>query len=127
MKITIITGMSGAGRSQAIKALEDAGYYCIDNMPPALMPKFMELVEYNTEKIEKVAFVADIRGRRFFDASVAYAGEVNASRLLLGVYAQNHAAIGFYQRMGFAQVGTRTFHVGSRYYDDWIMGLSLNS
>lgn len=68
MKITIITGMSGAGRSQAIKALEDAGYYCIDNMPPALMPKFMELVEYNTEKIEKVAFVADIRGRRFFDA-----------------------------------------------------------
>lgn len=66
-------------------------------------------------------------GRRFFDASVAYAGEVNASRLLLGVYAQNHAAIGFYQRMGFAQVGTRTFHVGSRYYDDWIMGLSLNS
>ena len=66
-------------------------------------------------------------GRRFFDASVAYAGEVNASRLLLGVYAQNHAAIGFYQHMGFAQVGTRTFHVGSRYYDDWIMGLSLNS
>lgn len=68
MKIIIITGMSGAGRSQAIKALEDAGYYCIDNMPPALMPKFMELVEYNIEKIEKVAFVADIRGRRFFDA-----------------------------------------------------------
>ncbi len=67
MKIVVITGMSGAGRSQAMKAFEDAGYYCIDNMPLALMPKFVELVENNTENIEKVALVADIRGRRFFD------------------------------------------------------------
>ncbi len=67
MKIVVITGMSGAGRSQAMKIFEDAGYYCIDNMPLALMPKFVELVENNTENIEKVALVADIRGRRFFD------------------------------------------------------------
>lgn len=67
MKIVVITGMSGAGRSQAMKAFEDAGYYCIDNMPLALMPKFVELVENNTENIEKVALVTDIRGRRFFD------------------------------------------------------------
>lgn len=67
MKIVVITGMSGAGRSQAMKAFEDAGYYCIDNMPLALMPKFVELVEHNTENIEKVALVTDIRGRRFFD------------------------------------------------------------
>lgn len=67
MKIVVITGMSGAGRSQAMKAFEDAGYYCIDNMPLALMPKFVELVENNTENIERVALVTDIRGRRFFD------------------------------------------------------------
>lgn len=67
MKIVVITGMSGAGRSQAMKAFEDAGYYCIDNMPLVLMPKFVELVENNTENIERVALVTDIRGRRFFD------------------------------------------------------------
>ena len=55
MKIVVITGMSGAGRSQAMKAFEDAGYYCIDNMPLALMPTFVELVDNNTENIEKIA------------------------------------------------------------------------
>lgn len=64
-------------------------------------------------------------GRRFVEEAIAHARAVNARRLLLGVYAQNHSAIGFYERMGFKKVGTRTFNVGSRHYDDWILACSL--
>ena len=57
--------MSGAGKTQASKCLEDIGYYCIDNMPPALIKNFVDI---NTNKdINKVAFVIDIRGGEFFD------------------------------------------------------------
>lgn len=96
MNIIIITGMSGAGRSQAMKAFEDAGYYCIDNMPPALMVKFTELVEHNTEQIEKVAFVADIRGRRFFDAlekSIDQLKQADPEMKILFLEASNAALI----------------------------------
>ena len=64
-------------------------------------------------------------GKRFIDEAVTHAGERGATRLLLGVYAKNHAAIGFYERSGFATVGKRTFHVGGYDYDDFIMGRSL--
>ncbi len=67
MKITIITGLSGAGKSQAVKALEDSGYYCVDNIPPILVPKFAELCRNSTEGIDKLGLVMDIRGGRFFD------------------------------------------------------------
>lgn len=67
MKITIVTGLSGAGKSQAVKALEDLGYYCVDNIPPVLVPKFAELCRSNTEGIDKLGLVMDIRGGRFFD------------------------------------------------------------
>jgi diamine N-acetyltransferase len=50
-----------------------------------------------------------------------------AKRLLLGVYAQNEPAIGFYERLGFNKLGTRKFNVGGQEYDDYIMGLSLNT
>lgn len=67
MKITIVTGLSGAGKSQAVKALEDSGYYCVDNIPPVLVPKFAELCRNSTEGIDKLGLVMDIRGGRFFD------------------------------------------------------------
>lgn len=67
MEFVIITGMSGAGKSQAMKAMEDIGYYCMDNLPPALLPKFAQLCHESKRKIEKVAIVADIRGGIFFD------------------------------------------------------------
>jgi len=66
MKTIIITGLSGAGKTQAIDCLEDMGYYCIDNMPPSLMKNFMELVDTDSE-IDKVAFVVDVRSRQFFE------------------------------------------------------------
>ncbi|MBZ2175908.1 RNase adapter RapZ [Schnuerera sp. xch1] len=67
MEFVIITGMSGAGKSQAMKAMEDTGYYCMDNLPPALLPKFAELCHQSKRNIEKVAIVADIRGGIFFE------------------------------------------------------------
>ncbi len=67
VEILIITGMSGAGKSQAANTLEDLGWYCIDNMPARLIVKFAELYRAASEKIEKVAFVMDIRGEAEFD------------------------------------------------------------
>src|SRR5690625_4760337 len=67
-KFVIITGMSGAGKTVAVQSFEDLGYYCVDNLPPTLLPKFLELVKESTNNIEKIALVIDLRGREFFDA-----------------------------------------------------------
>lgn len=66
MQTVIITGLSGAGKSQAVEGLEDLGYYCIDNMPPALIADFINLAMTPESGIEKAAFVVDIRGREIF-------------------------------------------------------------
>lgn len=67
-KLIIITGMSGAGKTVAVQSFEDLGYYCVDNLPPTLIPKFLELMKDSTNNIRKVALVIDLRGREFFDA-----------------------------------------------------------
>ena len=67
MDFVIITGLSGAGKSRAIDTLEDIGFYCVDNMPPSLIPKFAELCFQSEGKVERVAIVTDIRGGDFFD------------------------------------------------------------
>ena len=67
MEAVIVTGLSGAGKSQAANCLEDLGYYCIDNMPPSLIKNFMMLAINQKSSIEKAAFVIDIRGGEFFD------------------------------------------------------------
>lgn len=67
MEVLVITGMSGAGKSQAMKTMEDMGYYCMDNLPPALLSKFAELVYESKKSIDKVAVVVDIRGGEFFN------------------------------------------------------------
>lgn len=64
MRFVIVTGMSGAGKSQAVKCLEDMNFYCVDNMPPVLMPKFAEICM--TGMITNAAVVADIRGGEMF-------------------------------------------------------------
>lgn len=63
----IITGLSGAGKTQASRCFEDLGYYCIDNLPPTLLPQFVELCKASP-KIQNLALVIDIRGRDFFPA-----------------------------------------------------------
>lgn len=65
MEFLIVTGLSGAGKSQAINSLEDQGYYCIDNMPLALMKNFVDLSLANGSNIDKAAFVVDVRGAKF--------------------------------------------------------------
>jgi UPF0042 nucleotide-binding protein len=67
MDVIIVTGLSGAGKSQAINCIEDLGYYCIDNIPPALIKDFMDLIMRDRVMIDKAAFVVDIRGGEFFD------------------------------------------------------------
>lgn len=65
-QIVIITGMSGAGKTVAIQSFEDLGYFCVDNMPPKLIPTFIQLANTN-RSIEKIALVVDLRSREFFD------------------------------------------------------------
>lgn len=67
MEVVIITGLSGAGKTKAADWFEDKGYYCIDNMPPALIKNFIDLAMAGNRKIDKAAFVVDIRGGEFFD------------------------------------------------------------
>lgn len=61
MRFVIVTGMSGAGKSQAIETLEDMGFFCIDNLPPQLIVKFADLVYHSSEKMKNTALVCDIR------------------------------------------------------------------
>lgn len=68
INLLIITGMSGAGKTVAVQSLEDLGYFCVDNLPPVLIPKFAELVQQSGGSIERVALVIDLRGRGFFES-----------------------------------------------------------
>lgn len=63
----IITGMSGAGKTQVMRTLEDLDYFCVDNLPPTFIPKFMELCLQNQTKGLQLALVVDIRGGKFFE------------------------------------------------------------
>jgi UPF0042 nucleotide-binding protein len=67
-KIIIISGLSGSGKSTAIGALEDTGFYCVDNMPIDLLPKFLELPLYRDTEIKGLAFVMDIREKGFLNS-----------------------------------------------------------
>ena len=67
MKVVIVTGLSGAGKTNAIDWFEDQGYYCVDNMPPSLIVDFIGLAMTSKRKMQKAAFVVDIRGGEFFD------------------------------------------------------------
>ncbi|CEE02709.1 hypothetical protein B4064_1360 [Caldibacillus thermoamylovorans] len=67
LQIVIITGMSGAGKTVAIQSFEDLGFFCVDNLPPSLLPKFLELMRESKNKMNKVALVMDLRGREFFE------------------------------------------------------------
>src|SRR5690625_853003 len=75
--VVIITGMSGAGKTVAMHSFEDLGYFCIDNLPPALLPKFVELIEESQGKMNKVALVMDLRGLDFFDSLLGAIEELN--------------------------------------------------
>ena len=66
MELTIITGMSGAGKSKAMGAFEDAGWFCVDNLPPGLLPAFADLVLLEGSRVERAAVACDVRGGVWF-------------------------------------------------------------
>lgn len=66
-RIIIVTGMSGSGKTQVCRCLEDLGYFCVDNLPPIFIPKFIELCSHASSHVNKVVFVVDTRSREFFD------------------------------------------------------------
>ena len=66
-RFVIITGMSGAGKTNFMQKLEDMGYYCVDNLPPTLIPRFVELWRTTPGNEKRAAFGVDIRSWRYFD------------------------------------------------------------
>ena len=65
LKFVIITGLSGAGKTLAMRVFEDHGYFCVDNLPPAIIPTFIDLCRQSIKRINKIALVIDIRGGGF--------------------------------------------------------------
>ncbi|CAM5797023.1 MULTISPECIES: RNase adapter RapZ [Brevibacillus] len=82
VNLLIITGMSGAGKTVAVQSLEDLGFFCVDNLPPVLIPKFAELIKQSGGNIERVALVVDLRGREFF---VNLSGAIDSLNQMEGI------------------------------------------
>lgn len=70
VNIIIVTGLSGSGKSTALNALEDAGFFCVDNMPVLLLPKFLELRSGSASEVQKLAFGMDLREKEFAGKSL---------------------------------------------------------
>ena len=79
MRFVIVTGMSGAGRSTALRVLEDAGYFCVDNLPISLIEKFSELIYPGNTEVTKVALGIDIRSGKAFDELAAVLEELTVA------------------------------------------------
>lgn len=101
MEVVIITGLSGAGKTKAADWFEDRDYYCIDNMPPALIKNFIELALSGNRQIEKAAFVIDIRGGQFLGAIGDIVGELaedkNLDLKILYIEASDEALVRRYK------------------------------
>ena len=91
-RFIVLTGLSGAGKSQAIRALEDLGYYCVDNLPVALLPFMAEFARQHGTEHDRIAVVMDVREPRFTaDFPGVYRALRKAGSLELGVVALNRA------------------------------------
>jgi UPF0042 nucleotide-binding protein len=67
LNMTVITGMSGAGKSEAVATFEDMGYFCIDNLPPQMLPRVVELFALEGSRVDRVALVFDVRAGSYFE------------------------------------------------------------
>ncbi len=100
MKFLIVTGLSGSGKSGVINVLEDTGYYCIDNIPPQLIPEFSKICLKSKGKINKVAIVTDIRGGELFfelDSGLGFFKENNLEYSILFLDATDDVLIRRYK------------------------------
>lgn len=84
-RLVIITGMSGAGKTQVVHIMEDLGYFCVDNLPPTLIPKFAELCAQSAGRVSRIALVVDIRGGEFFDELMHVLGEMDREAVMAEV------------------------------------------
>lgn len=97
----VVTGLSGAGKSEASHALEDLGFYCVDNLPPTLIPTFAELCAGSSGRVNRAALVVDIRGREFFDDVAAALQELESrgfSYQILFLEASDDALVNRYKQ-----------------------------
>jgi UPF0042 nucleotide-binding protein len=85
IRLLVVTGLSGSGKSTAIKVLEDLGFYCIDNLPVALIPRFVELWESSREEVRRVGLGLDVRERHFVDEFPRVFQELRQRGVHLGV------------------------------------------
>jgi len=69
-ELLVVTGLSGAGKSLVIQCLEDIGFFCVDNLPPILLPKLVELMEQGNPSLQKVAIAIDLRGKELFKSLI---------------------------------------------------------
>ncbi len=98
-EIIILTGVSGAGKSTAIGFMEDVGYYCIDNMPPELIPVFISLIE-KSDSYHKIAIVADVRSTAIFNALIEAVDKLTDDNYLVKIIyldVKNHVAMKRYK------------------------------
>src|SRR6204780_2640420 len=79
--LVVITGFSGAGKSTAMNVFEDAGYFCVDNLPPGMIGSLIELFLHEGSKVERAAVVSDVHGGDYFDELAAVLGELHATGL----------------------------------------------
>ncbi len=81
MELLIVTGMSGAGKSQAANVLEDIGFYCVDNVPPLIIPNFVELLSGENSDFKKLAIITDIRGGELFKDIIDILSHINRENI----------------------------------------------
>jgi len=96
LQLIFVTGLSGAGKTQAIRCLEDLGFFCVDNLPPLLIPNLLEEVKKGGDHIEKIALVIDIRGGKLFhglDNAFAYLDEKGLKYKILFLDASDDALV----------------------------------
>jgi UPF0042 nucleotide-binding protein len=82
VELVVITGYSGAGKSEAIAAFEDGGYFCVDNLPPRMIQGLGELFQHEGSGVEKAAVVTDVRGGEYFEDLLAVLDELEATDAL---------------------------------------------
>src|SRR6476619_6058908 len=81
VELVVITGYSGAGKSEAIAAFEDGGYFCVDNLPPRMIGSLGELFRHEGSGVERAAVVSDVRGGEYFEDLIAVLDELGSDGL----------------------------------------------
>jgi UPF0042 nucleotide-binding protein len=100
LRVTLITGLSGAGKSEAVATFEDAGYFCIDNLPPQMLPGVLQLFALEGSRVNRVALVFDARGGTYFEElehALEYLRASDISYKVLYLEATDEALVARYQ------------------------------